>query len=148
MPERAFVDSNVLVYGSGADHPLRRPCIDVINRIAVDGAQCWSSAEVLQELLHVFLRRGEERRAEATIREVAILLGERVVAVTTADVAWCLGRALPARLQARDRIHLAVMARLQVSRIISADVAFDAVPGIQRLAPENLGAWSDAVFGS
>lgn len=148
MPERAFIDSNVLVYATGADHPLRQPCVDVLNELGRNPAQCWSSAEVLQEILHVFVRRGFESRAERTITDLVSLIGGRVASLTPADVIWCLPRRFPAGLQARDRVHLAVMSRLGISRIISTDAAFDLFPGIQRLAPENLDGWRDAVFGS
>jgi predicted nucleic acid-binding protein len=37
-------------------------------------------------------------------------------------------------LSARDALHVAVMGAHGVARILSFDAAFDAVPGIERLA--------------
>jgi len=38
------------------------------------------------------------------------------------------------RLSARDAIHLAVMEREGVTRILTFDTGFDAMPGIQRIS--------------
>lgn len=63
------------------------------------------------------------------------LLGavDEVLAVTLADLerakAIVLGRA---RLSARDALHAAVMERECVTRIMSFDSDFDALPGIAR----------------
>jgi hypothetical protein len=38
------------------------------------------------------------------------------------------------KLSARDALHVAVMERREVNRIISFDKAFDAVPGIERIS--------------
>jgi len=49
-------------------------------------------------------------------------------------------------LQARDRIHLAVMERLGISRIVSTDRAFDSARGVTRLDPAHFAAWKQTVF--
>jgi predicted nucleic acid-binding protein len=38
------------------------------------------------------------------------------------------------RLSARDAIHLAIMQRHEIGRILTFDRTFDSVPGIERLA--------------
>lgn len=60
------------------------------------------------------------------------------------EVAGALAQSL-SRLSARDLVHLAVMRRLGVKRIISADRGFDGVPGIERLDPARFGEWRDSV---
>lgn len=148
MTERVFLDANVLVYLSGAEHPLKRPSLDVFRLIGTDPSSCWTSAEVLQELLHVFLRRSDLERAKAVVGQFVTILGNQVVPLMADDVLWCLQQPLPGRLQARDRIHLAVMARLGITRIITTDRSFDEVPGVLRLAPELLPEWRASVFGA
>ena len=48
-------------------------------------------------------------------------------------------------LSTRDLLHLAVMRRLGVTRIVTADADFDRVPGIVRLYPADDGAWEMAL---
>lgn len=67
--------------------------------------------------------------------EVLADLVDRVSPVELADVrlaARIVERALP--LQARDALHLAIMERYGVSRILTFDRGFDAISGIERLA--------------
>lgn len=147
MSERVFVDANLTIYVTGRDHPLREPCLAVFRAIAASPAGCWSSAEVLQELLHVLLRRNETARAAELIGRFASVLGSRIVPLTADDVLWCVSREFPAGLQARDRIHLAVMNRLGITSIVTTDSAFDRQPGVTRLDPLHFPAWRDRVFG-
>ena len=147
MSERVFVDANLTIYVTGRDHPLKEPCLAVFRAIAASPAGCWSSAEVLQELLHVLLRRNETARAEELIGRFAGLLGSRIVPLMADDVLWCVNREFPRDLQARDRIHLAVMNRLGITSIVTTDSGFDGQPGITRLDPVRFSDWRDRVFG-
>lgn len=147
LAEGAFVDANIGMFAAGADHPLRDACSAVNVEIALHPGNVFSSAEVLQEILHVYSRRGLPNRARELIHQMKDLLGTQLQPVLPDDVYWCLDTELPGPLQARDRLHLAVMARLGIRNIISTDHAFDAVPGIRRLAPEQLDDWRDTVFG-
>ena len=51
-------------------------------------------------------------------------------------------------LSARDLLHAAVMRRLGVERIISADRDFDRLPGIIRLDPSAVDEWENSVLGA
>ena len=43
------------------------------------------------------------------------------------------------------RLHAAIMERLQVQPIISADADFDRLAQVERLDPARLGDWLDAI---
>ena len=148
MPDRAFLDANISIFAAGAPHPLREPCRRVLVEAARHPGAVYSSAEVLQEILHVYARRGLPSRGAGIIYQLRDLLGDHVAPMTAEDVYWCLSANLHSSLQTRDRIHLAVMARLNITNIISADRAFDGVAGITRLDPARLDEWSTTVFGS
>jgi uncharacterized protein len=143
----AFIDTNVPVFAGGKPHPLREPCRQVL-AAALAAAACVSSAEVLQELLNLFLRRGETSRARDAVVDFDRILRGRIEVVTREDVLAAAGMTGPPGLQARDRVHLAVMARLGITDIISTDRGFDAMPGIRRLDPLQFAAWRDQVFGA
>lgn len=51
------VDTTVLVYATGAEHPLRQPCRDVLAAIAAGDVAATTSVEVLQEFVHIRSRR-------------------------------------------------------------------------------------------
>ena len=50
-----FVDSNVFIYAVGRSHPLRREAQEFFLESRKKGKKLITSAEVLQELLHVYL---------------------------------------------------------------------------------------------
>lgn len=50
------------------------------------------------------------------------------------------------RASTRDLIHVAVMRRLGVERVISADRDFDGMPGVTRLDPMDIEEWRDSLL--
>lgn len=142
-----FVDTNVAVYAGGSDPAFARACGEVLQLARFHRGACCSSAEVLQEILHVLLRRNQGQRARQTVAALDIALSSRIEPVTREDVLRAAEMYMPPTLQARDRLHLAVMERLGITRIISVDAAYDAAPGIERLDPRALPSWRDSVFG-
>ena len=49
-------------------------------------------------------------------------------------------------VSARDLVHAAVMRRLGVDRIISADTDFDRLEAIERLDPAHMDEWSSSIL--
>jgi len=141
MPDRFFIDANVVMYAVGPEHPKRAGCVEFLREVAADPSRCHSSAEVLQELLHVYLRRGQLAEAREAIASLANALGQQVVPLLPADVVRSAGYPEIPGLQARGRVHLAVMERLGITRIVSTDRAFDLADGITRVDPADFLAW-------
>jgi predicted nucleic acid-binding protein len=146
MPEPVFIDANVVMYAVGPEHPNRAGSIDFLREASVHPGSSHSSAEVLQELLHVYVRRQDPAAAANAISALVEILGDRVVSLTTRDVIRAASLTTVPGLQARDRIHLAVMERLGISRIVSTDRAFDSARGITRLDPADFANWKTTVF--
>ena len=128
-----FIDSNVPMYLVGADHPHKADARGRLERLIADGERLVTDAEVLQEILHRYVaidRRDAIQHAFDTLLGVV----DEVFAVRVVDAekakAIVLGRM---RVSARDAIHLAVMERHGVSRILSFDSGFDGVPGVIRI---------------
>jgi predicted nucleic acid-binding protein len=101
---------------------------------------------MLQEVLHVCLRRGEALRAQAVLDDLVQVFAGRIEPLQARDVLAAAAGGSE-RLSSRDRIHLAVMQRLGVDRIISTDQAFDGLSGVTRLNPLTFDSWREEVFG-
>lgn len=121
-----FVDTNVLMYAVGAEHPHRPEARSFFLRSAREELPLATSAEVLQELLHAYLPAGRTGTLDA-----AMTLAEGRIAtvwpVEEADVR--LARSLADRrpaLDARDAIHLACCRRRDVTRAMTFDRALAA----------------------
>ena len=133
---RLFIDSNVFLYAIGAPSPYRESCRTVLTAVGDGELDAVTSSEVLQELLHVRSRRFGTADATSAVRQAAALVSD-VLPVTSADVldACDLLEQLP-HLQARDALHVAVMRSAGITRLVSVDQGFDAVPGIERVGPQ------------
>jgi uncharacterized protein len=130
-----FVDSNIPLYATGGEHQLREPCRQIIRRIAAQPSRFLTSAEVLQEMLHHFLRVKRWPQAQFTLNDFIDLMAGRIEAVTSDDV-WRAGEMASDRpgIESRDYVHCAVMGRVGALVILSADAGFDRLP-VRRIDP-------------
>ena len=133
------LDTTVLVYAKGADHPLRSPCRDLMAAIADERLDATTSAEVIQEFVHVRARRRDRRDAAALGRDYADLLSP-LLSVTRED----LRRGLSLfeqfdRLGAFDAVLAASAASAGASALVSADTAFGDLPDLLHLVPDSAG---------
>lgn len=109
-----FVDSNVFIYAVGKPHPLKNEAQDFFLTSSKQGKRLATSAEVLQELLHVYLPVGRLTTLDAAL-ELATKGVDRVIPISSETV--LLARDLADRhpgLTARDLLHLSVC---QLSKI-------------------------------
>lgn len=79
------LDTTVLVYSKGADHPLRDPCRHLIAPIAAGDLDATTSVEAIQEFVHVRARRRDRADAAALGRDYAELLSP-LLSVTREDL--------------------------------------------------------------
>lgn len=128
-----FVDSNIPMYLVGADHPLKVDAQRILERAITDREKLVTSVEVFQEILHRYTAL-ERRDAIQPAFDALSGVVDQVFDITLADIERAktivLGR--PA-LRARDALHVAVMERHRVTRVMSFDVDFDRMPGLVRL---------------
>ena len=127
-----LVDSNVPMYLVGAEHPNKRLARFALERAIVAGDRLVTDAEVLQEILHRYVAID---RRDAIEPCTSALLGivDDVFSIELEDVRRASAIVRSSRLTARDAIHLAVMQRRGVERILTFDRAFDGLPGVIRL---------------
>ena len=127
-----FVDSNVPMYLVGAAHPNKVQSRQLLDRVVTDGEVLITDAEVLQEILHRYVAIG---RREAIADALTAILGvvDDVLPIERADVLTAQAILEETRLSARDAVHVAVMRRHGIARILTFDLGFDAVPDIVRL---------------
>ena len=128
-----FVDANVPMYLVGGAHPNRDRSLVLVARLRAQGEQFTTDVEVYQEILHRYHAIQRLEAVPLAFRSLDQLVNE-VLGFGRADVleARTLLDSTP-RLSARDAIHLAVMRREGVNRILSFDRTFDAFPEVERV---------------
>ena len=129
-----FVDANVFIYAVGRPHALQTYAQDFFIEANRSGTPLCTSAEVMQELAHVYLPTGRLQTFDATLDLIANA-GVEVWPLEEADVA--LARQLHEQhptLQARDLCHLASCRRRGIREIKTFDQALAALsdnPSVQ-----------------
>ena len=128
-----FIDSNIPMYLIGAPHPLKGGAQSLMERSIASGERLVTDVEVLQEILH---RYTSIQRKEAIEPAFALMIdvADQILPIDEADVLRGKQIVLQSNhLSARDAIHIAVMERRGIRRIMSFDQGFDSWTGITRL---------------
>ncbi len=145
------VDTTVLVYAVGGEHPLQQPCRELIRLTGAGDVSATTTVEVIQEFCHVRARRRNRSDAAALSRAYAELFtplitvdGDDLVAglelfeatiaegestSTIADGDRALG--------AFDAVLVAAAMRRGARALVSADKAFAAIEGPVYLDPSD-----------
>ena len=133
------LDTTVLVYAKGAGHPFREPCRFLMDAVAAGRIDATTTAEVIQELVHVRARRRSRSDAAELGREYLDLLSP-LVAVT--KEALHLGISTfekSRRLGAFDAVLAATAITTGAHALVSADAAFASVDGLEHVVPDAAG---------
>lgn len=117
-----IVDTNVLVYAVGSEHPLRAPARSVLGA-ATEGLSVRTTIEVVQEFAYVHARRGRDRKLTAKRAKGFAELLSPLVTLESTDlddglVLW----QRHARLGPFDAVLAAAACRLGAT-LVTADAA-------------------------
>jgi predicted nucleic acid-binding protein len=117
------------------EHPYREPCEAILRRVEIEEHDFTIDSEALQEIMNVFVRRGERLKAIEKITSLITAFPGvlSIGAVEIARAAQLLGN-YP-MLNTRDAVHAAVVQVHGLEGIVSTDRAFDSIPGFKRFDP-------------
>jgi predicted nucleic acid-binding protein len=121
------------MYLVGAPHPHKLDAQRLLEGAISVGERLLTDAEVLQEICH---RYAAIDRRDAIQPAFDAILGvvDEVLPIEREDALNAMDIVLQyALLSARDAVHVAVMERRGIERIMTFDAGFDAVPGIESL---------------
>ena len=128
-----FVDSNVPMYLVGDSHPNKDRALTLLTRFVQDGERFVTDVEVFQEILHRYTaiqRPDAIDPAFASLQAIAdniLTFGMPEIRAARSLIDLVKG------ISARDALHVAVMRKSGVRRILSFDSGFDSIPEIERI---------------
>ncbi len=128
------LDTAVLVYAVGEEHPLRAPCQRLLfahGEGRIDGA---TTVEVIQEFAHIRARRRPRLDAVDAARAFASSLTILVATTEDLDRGLQLFADHPG-LGSFDAVLAAVAIEHGAEALVSADVGFAAIPGLRWIDP-------------
>ena len=122
------------MYLVGAPHPHKTDARRLLEQLVSDRERLVTDVEVLQEILHRYVAI-DRREAIQPAFDALMALVDEVLSVDVMDARSAKEIVLGyRRLSARDALHLAIMKRHGIDRILSFDSGFDGFPGIKRLS--------------
>jgi len=129
-----LVDSNIPMYLVGSAHPHKVDAQRLVEKLISDRERLVTDAEVLQEILHRYVAINR-RDAIQPAFDAILGFADAVLPIdaTAANRAKEIVLGAPS-ISARDALHLAIMERHGIERILSFDSGFDGFPGITRLS--------------
>jgi predicted nucleic acid-binding protein len=133
------LDTTILVYAVGADHPLREPCRRLIGAIADGRIEASTTVEAIQEFAHVRARRRGRADAAALARDYVELLSP-LVDVGRDDLLRGLDLfAAGDRFGTFDAVLAAATIGAGATALVSADRGFADVPELTHVVPDEPG---------
>lgn len=133
------LDTTVLVYAKGTQHPLRDPCRALIAAIAERNLQATTTVEVIQEFVHVRAQRRDRADAAALGGDYAELLSPLLTPTREHLRAGLALFERSERLGAFDAVLAASAKDSGARALVSADAAFAMVPGLTHVIPDDTG---------
>lgn len=135
-----LLDTTVLVYAVGGEHPLREPCRRIVQEIGTGRIAASTTVEVIQEFAHVRARRRGRADARALSLEFVDLLSPLIQAGES-DLVRGLGLFEQYdSLGAFDAVLAAVvLGRDHLTGLMSADRGFAGITGLAHHDPTDPG---------
>lgn len=130
------LDTTVLAYAVGADHPLREPCQQLIRAIAGGTILATTTIEVIQEFTHVRARRRDRKDAAELARDYIELLSPLLIVEETdlREGLRLFGDGTGFR--AIDAVLAAATHAAGAEALVSADTGFSAIAAIHHVVPD------------
>lgn len=133
------LDTTVLVYAKGSDHPLRDPCRRLIGAIAEQQVEATTTVEAIREFVHVRARRRDRGDAVGLGRDYAALLSP-LLPVTFEDLESGLSIYEKSEaLGAFDAVLAAAARAAGAEALVSADTGFAQLDSLAHVVPDAAG---------
>ena len=135
MSEPCFLDTNILMYAVGSDHPFKNPCLDLLKKVSAGDMVAVTDTEVFQEIAYRYWSQRKWSVAVEILRDYQCLfseiypveqkhLGDYYSLLTDYDF-----------ISPRDAIHIAVMRSQGLKSIWTTDRAFQKIPFLKAQFP-------------
>jgi uncharacterized protein len=130
------LDTTVLAYAVGADHPLQEPCRRLVRAIADGEVVATTTIEVIQEFTHVRARRRDRKDAAELARDYIELLSPLLI-VEEPDLREGLRMFEEhPEIGAFDAVLAAAAHAAGADALVSGDSGFSAIANIHHVMPD------------
>jgi len=133
------LDTTVLAYAVGAEHPLRAPCQRLVRAVADGEIVASTTIEVIQEFTHMRARRRDRKDAAGLARDYIELLSPLLI-VEESDLREGLRLFTESTgIGAFDAVLAAAAHAAGADALVSADTGFSAIANVRHIIPDQDG---------
>jgi len=133
------LDTTVLAYAVGVEHPLQAPCRRLVRATADSEIVATTTVEVIQEFAHVRARRRDRKDAAELARDYIELLSPLlIVEETDLREGLRLFEENPG-IGAFDAVLAAATHAAGADALVSADAGFSSIANIRHVTPDTDG---------
>lgn len=100
---RYFLDTSIILYAAGAEHDYKKSCVAIIEKIAREELSVCISTEVLQELVHRYIRLSKKQEGLKMARDISELV--QVLPVDNVAFLHALTILKQYEVDTRDALH-------------------------------------------
>lgn len=133
------LDTTVLAYAVGAEHPHRKSCQRLIRAIADGDILATTTVEVIQEFTHVRARRRNRKDAAELARDYIELLSPLLIVEETDLREGLRLFEESVDIGAFDAVLAAAAHAVGADALVSADKGYSALSGIRHVIPDEAG---------
>src|ERR1700742_3627092 len=130
------LDTTVLVYAVGTDHPLREPCQSPIRAIADGSISATTPVDVIQEFTPIRTRRRDRKDAAGLARDYTELLSPLLIVEETDLREGLRLYEEGTGFGAFDAILAAAAHAAGADALVSADAGFGSIAAIRHVVPD------------
>ena len=143
--ENFLIDTNIVMYAAGKKHPHKRACAEIISGIA-DGSFHRNvgipvtDTAVFQEILYRYSLMGKWETGILICKHL-LELGLQILPIDSDGVEKMIALAEVYKekgIHPRDLVHVSVMIKHGIRKIVSVDSHFDLIDEVIRVNPQEL----------
>lgn len=135
MADPCFIDTNILMYAVGSEHPLKQPSLNILKKISDGDIMAVTDTEVFQEVAYRYWSQRKWPIAVQVLADYQLLFHEIYSVEKEHLELYYELLSKHAFLSPRDAIHAAVMQAHEVELIYTVDRAFKKLPFLEVCEP-------------
>jgi len=134
--EKCFVDSNVFFYAKIMDKEYGKSCARILEKIARGEFKAVTSTLALIELSNALWKYGLDKEIKDVI-DAVFSLDVQIIQIDPLDMRNAVEIFDEFKISPYNCVHVAVMKKAKIEKIISADKDFEKVTWIKRIDPKS-----------
>jgi len=128
-----YIDSNIFFYARIMDKRYGEPCSKILRDIFRGEIKAVTSVLTPIEVANALRKYGGSREEVRNSIDAMLSLDMEIYEIDRIDIAEAIRISEEFDISPYDAVHVAIMKKADVTRIISADKDFDRVTGIERI---------------